>query len=839
MSLNGLLFFESHERTPLNTPASLKHEAHFLMERQDWMEFPRPFGPYELLRKIASGGMAEIYLARTTGIGGFQKLLVLKMIHPKWSTDDEFISMLIEEAKLAVQLNHTNIAQIFDLGRHEDTYYIAMEYVHGKDLFQLLVRTSELDTYLPFDVSAYIIEQVCSALYYAHSLVDPYGNPLNLIHRDISPQNIILSFSGEVKLIDFGIAKAKVRKSHTQIGIIKGKFYYMSPEQAWGRPLSHLTDIFSLGICLHEMLTGQMVYTEEDQIKLLQLVRKASIAPPSQLRRGVPQELENITAYALAHDANQRFPNAYAFQRALTEYLHRNCAGFTPTRVARLMWDLFPEESPGGLAKRKDGNTIDRREFASARPPESVIFDLTSLGKSAPPPSPTPPPIQDFAGPSWSPAAPTSAKRNRNVSTAQVFAPGAISGGHIKPETDELLTGDGLGARYPIPQPTGTAQEVAPSVMDSTHIVDWKQYQKRHPERSRLLRQEPETAVDEDTPTSLYEPSAFRAPTARGNPPPQGPSSPDDRAAKIAAAKARAKANQVNMKGKVAPKPTSGGDDRAAKIAAAKARAKANQDNMKGKVAPKPTSGGDDRAAKIAAAKARAKARPKKPRQAGEPRKGPNIVADSKGNVHSKVRVAQKRHTNITGLFSNSKSLIAAGIGALIIGLSLGGIALMKVFSAPKVVAPSHLKITSTPPEARIEFNGVDLDASTPYLVDNIQPLVTHVVRVTLPNHIPEKRTNIFVQPGSTETIHFNLKQRPGRLIISSSPPEAEIFIKGELRGLTPTTIDNLARTDNAFLQVTLKRQDFEDATITLQWKPGALELTHHHELEPEDKETP
>src|SRR6185312_10004705 len=254
----------------------------------------RQFGPYRLVRQIAVGGMAEIHLAKTKGIAGFEKYVALKMIHPNFAEDDQFIQMLVDEAKIAVQLNHGNIAQTFDLGRVGDTYYITMEYVDGADLYKLLRRSSEMDLETPLDVCAFVGKEIASALDHAHRKKDHTGKPLGIVHRDVSPQNVLISFSGEVKLVDFGIAKATMKARQTAVGVIKGKYYYMSPEQAWGDPIDARSDIFSAGIVLYEMMTGQMLYLEEDLHRLLDVVRKAAIAPPSSQRMGVPRELEGV-----------------------------------------------------------------------------------------------------------------------------------------------------------------------------------------------------------------------------------------------------------------------------------------------------------------------------------------------------------------------------------------------------------------------------------------------------------------------------------------------------------------------------------------------------------------
>lgn len=332
------------------------------------------FGPYQLIKRIAYGGMAEIHLAKTTGIRGFERLLALKVIHPKYSEDQEFIDMLIDEAKIAVNLNHSNLCRIFDLGRIESTYYIAMEFIDGKDLYQLLVRCAELDIQIPIDLAAFIALEMAAGLHYAHTQKDNYGRPLNVVHRDISPQNILLSYDGEVKIVDFGIAKASQRSKETESGVIKGKFFYMSPEQAWGHPIDGRTDIFSTGICLYEMITGEMLYSEEKALVLLDKVRKAEIPDMKSKRPEVPDELVRITLKALARDRDQRYAVAEDLQRALTAFLYTKWPDFSRRRLVEFMRQVFGDQRfvlP--LPVQTDADDFD---ISSGK---SVIFDLNKM----------------------------------------------------------------------------------------------------------------------------------------------------------------------------------------------------------------------------------------------------------------------------------------------------------------------------------------------------------------------------------------------------------------------------------------------------------------------------
>ena len=358
----------------------------------------RQFGPYRLVRQIAVGGMAEIHLAKTKGIAGFEKYVALKMIHPNFAEDEQFIQMLVDEAKIAVQLNHGNIAQTFDLGRVGDTYYITMEYIDGADLYKLLRRGSEVELEMPLDVCAFVGKEVASALDHAHRKKDHAGKSLGIVHRDVSPQNVLISYSGEVKLVDFGIAKATMKARQTAAGVIKGKYYYMSPEQAWGDPIDFRSDIFSAGIVLYEMLTGQMLYLEEDLHKLLDMARRAEIAPPSTLRRGIPPQLERIVMHALTKEPGERYQSAGDFATDLERFLHSNSPVFTAAKLSTLIKQIVgdPTEVPYANLEVRDGpistHTLNVTDIIHSsdelRDENSVIFRLGDLEQpKAPPPA--------------------------------------------------------------------------------------------------------------------------------------------------------------------------------------------------------------------------------------------------------------------------------------------------------------------------------------------------------------------------------------------------------------------------------------------------------------------
>ncbi len=279
------------------------------------------FGRYELLKRLAGGGMGEVYLARQRGLDGFSKLLVIKTLLPHLCEDEEFITMFKDEARLTAQLIHPNICQVFEFDRVESTYYIAMEYLRGEDLRRLFRACEQAQKPLRVPLICRIIADAAAGLDFAHSLRDGNGNPYGIVHRDISPQNILVTFEGGVKVIDFGVAKAAGRAQHTRTGALKGKYSYMSPEQVSGKTVDSRTDIFALGVVLHELLTGRRLFKADSDVETLERVRQTKVPPPSSLNPQIPQSLDGIVLHALARDPEQRFQTAQQFRLALEDWL--------------------------------------------------------------------------------------------------------------------------------------------------------------------------------------------------------------------------------------------------------------------------------------------------------------------------------------------------------------------------------------------------------------------------------------------------------------------------------------------------------------------------------------
>lgn len=305
---------------------------------------PIPFGKYFLLERVNVGGMAEVFKAKTFGVEGFERLLAVKRILPNIAEDSEFIEMFVDEAKIAVELHHANIAQIYDLGRVDGSHYIALEYIHGKDLRAIFDRARKLGEAISIPMACYIVMKICEGIDYAHNKRDPQGREMNLVHRDISPQNILVSYEGEVKIIDFGIAKAANKASKTQAGILKGKFGYMSPEQVRGLPLDRRSDIFSVGIVLYEMLTGERLFLGESDFSTLEKVRNVEIMPPTLHNPKIPDELETIVFKALAKSVDERYENAIDLHDDLQRFLYAMNSFFSRKDLAQHMKRVFNEE---------------------------------------------------------------------------------------------------------------------------------------------------------------------------------------------------------------------------------------------------------------------------------------------------------------------------------------------------------------------------------------------------------------------------------------------------------------------------------------------------------------
>jgi serine/threonine-protein kinase len=333
------------------------------------MKRARRIGRYHVLDRVSSGGMADVYRAKTVDAEGVEHLVALKRVLEMYAEDPSFVKMLVAEYRLTTLLRHPNIARVLELLRTPEGYFIVMEYVDGKDLRSSMHKARELGH--PFDVAdaAYLMARAVDGLEHAHVATTEDERPLRLVHRDLSPSNVLVGYDGSVKIIDFGIAKADVERERTAVGIIKGKVRYMSPEQAQGeQQLTGQSDVFSAGSVLYELLTGQPAFTAQSEVELIYAVRRAQPAPLEELAPQVPEPLVAIVKTAMARAKKDRFPSAAAFRDALVTFLRTWSPGYRRTRLANTMKTLWSREI------EREIQTL--LEFAMSDSPETQSEDL-------------------------------------------------------------------------------------------------------------------------------------------------------------------------------------------------------------------------------------------------------------------------------------------------------------------------------------------------------------------------------------------------------------------------------------------------------------------------------
>ncbi len=326
------------------------------------------FGRFELLDRIGLGGMAEVWRARVAGVGGFEKILVVKKILPAFAQNKTFIDMLLAEARLCAVLQHTNIVQTYENGEIDGKYYIAMEYVAGPDLFKILSRATQVQLSIPPELCLFVASEVAKGLHYAHNARDHYGRPLHIIHRDVSPSNVIVSEAGEVKVMDFGVARAtpggQQNDQNTRSGVLKGKLGYMSPEQVTGQPFDHRSDIFSLGIILYESLTLKRLFLAKTDLETLVNIRDARIEHKFKKHSYIDEGVRAILRKALARDVGERYPTAMAMHDDIVKYLFESQVQVSTSLLSNYIAQLFdpaqslqqplsPSEPPPGTRPQR------------------------------------------------------------------------------------------------------------------------------------------------------------------------------------------------------------------------------------------------------------------------------------------------------------------------------------------------------------------------------------------------------------------------------------------------------------------------------------------------------
>lgn len=407
---------------------------------------PTKYGPYLLLERVSLGGMAEVFKAIEFGVDGFERLVAVKRILPHVAEDEEFITMFKDEARIAVQLQHGNIAQIYSLGHEADSFYIALEYVAGQDLRTVFERCRKQGSTIPVPHCCFIMTRVCEGLDYAHNKKSAQGEPLNIIHRDVSPPNVLVSYEGAVKLCDFGVAKAAGRVSQTQAGILKGKFGYMSPEQVKGQDLDRRSDVFAAGVCLWELLTGRRLFHGDTDFSTLEKVRAGDVPIPRTINSDIPEALEEIIMDALAVDPDQRIPTASKLQERLQAFLYEKYRMFSRKQLADWMRIHYASEIEAEKSRERE-----RRE-------EVERFKKTMSAGSAPKRRPT------GLGPPVSPGLPPPPLPQPPVTSSN---PTPRDG--LPALADD---GQGTGNRRAPPKPRGRAKTLLTSALAHEDSVD-------------------------------------------------------------------------------------------------------------------------------------------------------------------------------------------------------------------------------------------------------------------------------------------------------------------------------------------------------------------------------
>ncbi|MBI4818948.1 MAG: PEGA domain-containing protein [Deltaproteobacteria bacterium] len=343
------------------------------------------FGTYVLLDRISVGGMAEVFRARQMGVEGFSKMVAIKRILPNIAQDEEFIEMFVDEAKLTVQMEHGNVVKIFDLGKVDESYYIAMEYISGVDLRTVWDRARKRQRLLPIAMSCFIMQKVCEGLDYAHRKKSEDGTEFNLVHRDVSPQNVLVSYEGEVKVVDFGIAKASHKVGKTQAGVLKGKFGYMSPEQVRGHELDNRSDIFACGVLLWELLVGDRLFLGESDFSTLEKVRKVELVPPTQLNKRLSPQVERIVMKALAKERGDRYRWASEMAEDLQRYLFASNQPFARTDLQRYMKQHFAEEVEAEQTRMDRYRQLDMTKYFAPKDTKPKSAEIPVIPLQLPP----------------------------------------------------------------------------------------------------------------------------------------------------------------------------------------------------------------------------------------------------------------------------------------------------------------------------------------------------------------------------------------------------------------------------------------------------------------------
>ena len=795
-----------------------------------------PFGKYFLLERINVGGMAEVYKAKTVGVEGFEKIVAIKRILPSVAEDEEFIKMFVDEAKITSQLNHANLAQTFDLGKIDDTYYIAMEYVPGRDLRAVFERLKRRGERMPQGLAAFVMARVCEGLDYAHRKRDHSGRELNIVHRDVSPQNVIVSFEGEVKLIDFGIAKAANKITKTQAGILKGKFGYMSPEQVRGLSLDRRSDIFAAGVVLYELCTGERLFTGSSDFSVLEKVQAAKVTPPSQIEPSIPLKLERIILKALAREPEDRYQHAADLAGDLTRFLLDQMHAVTRDDAAAFMRTLFPEDAEGknqpqrrppprvnDEASRKtapriedlpsrleeDGRVLGEDDPDRTELEQNPLPMIHKMPVAPPPKAPPAPPPKAPSAPPPALAADESEERTENTDgptrPMSMVELAAAEREFIKRQEQARKLGAPEDTPTPPGPPAPLAELFARGDEPTSTPVQRPVRETPRPRRDPPLL--PETLLQGVEPEE-------RKPAPPPAPPQQQRAS-GPRPAPAAPAPA--------------PEPPRAPPSPAANISPASDAPPPRRGSRGSPIARRPiTMRPPSIEVPIEDQKTQVKRAPPAP---------PVLPHDGRMVLNKPTLVGEDplpadESTNST-LTLRARWMRRIQVGIVLLALVIAAWALLSTPKGRKRGAPGEpvsaaaagsLTVTLDPPDAQLLLDGAlvkdtnDAQWSEPHLSAGAEHVLT-----ARHNGFAEKVVQVTLQAGEQKTLTVGLDPVTADLVVLSSPPGAQVFLDGEKKGLTPTLLTGL---DTARAHaVTVERKCYRAWQVAVPPRAGKRQL--------------
>ncbi len=421
---------------------------------------PTHIGRYEVITHLATGGMAQIYLARQSGLGSFERHVVLKTILAERANDQRFVTMFLDEAKLAATLNHHNIAQVYEVDQVDGAYFMSMEYVHGENARAILETTLRRGWTVPLELCVMIISGAAAGLHHAHERNGKNGQPLNIVHRDVSPANIMVGFDGSVKMLDFGIAKAEERATKTVGGTIKGKYGYMSPEQCRGKPIDRRSDIFALGIVLYELSTLRRAFKGNDDFETMKRIVAGDIVRPTVAVHGYPPELEAIVLTALASDPNARFQTAQELVEALDAFTVRAKLTGSNTAMGRFMVQLFGAKKEPWVERQAPDHT-EISDAAGDRTERELDSEKTTLAE------PSSELLQEEL-------AAAEARRHARMTTSPIDAEFQVPAAAFPPIPPPPVARAGFRAPHEgAPLPSSAPPRMSPSGLDGSPMQPW------------------------------------------------------------------------------------------------------------------------------------------------------------------------------------------------------------------------------------------------------------------------------------------------------------------------------------------------------------------------------